>query len=114
MREVKANPRGTGGGRLISPSALPLPGILFCLFLSLSLGPDPMNEIIAEIFSVQDTRGIRPFPWLQWVAESLPSSPCLPCVDDKHPLHRHAKTLGGPLVDVSEMENALCSLFGGT
>lgn len=74
MWELRANPRGPGGGRLISPSALPLPGILFCLFLCLSLGPDPVNEINevrAEIFSVQDTSGLWPFPWLQWAAESL-------------------------------------------
>lgn len=74
MWEARANPRGPGGGRLISPSALPLPGILFCLFLCLSLGPDPVNEINevrAEIFSVQDTSGLWPFPWLQRVAESL-------------------------------------------
>lgn len=67
MWELRANPRGPGGGRLISPSALPLPGILFCLFLCLSLGPDPVNEINevrAEIFSVQDTSGLWPFPWL--------------------------------------------------
>lgn len=74
MWEVRANPRGPGGGRLISPSALPLPGIVFCLFLCLSLGTDPGNEITevrAEIFSVQDTSGLWPFPWLKKVAETL-------------------------------------------
>lgn len=50
--------KGTGEGRLISPSALPLPGILFCLFLSLSFGTDPVHKITAEIYSVQDTRGL--------------------------------------------------------
>lgn len=105
--EVRANPRGPGGGRLISPSALPLPGILFCLFLCLSLGPDPGNEITevrAEIFSVQDTSGLWPFPWLQEAAERL-------CLSFPACLVWMAHTLGGPLLAVLEMKQALLSFF---
>lgn len=84
MWEVRADPRGPGGGRLISPSALPLPGILFYLFLCFSLGPDPVNEINevrAEILSVQDTSALWPFPWLQQSRELVPQFPCLSGVD---------------------------------
>lgn len=64
MWEVRANPRGTGGGRLISPLSLASSWHSLLVVSLIFLGPDPVNEIIAEIFAV-DTRSLWPCLWLQ-------------------------------------------------